>query len=89
MVCHIDGTPAPKAGALPLGSPSFSISFLKTKGLSKEFGSGRVYENVAPHAWTPPNFPHSEEETKALSAHSNGNFESWSRLCEGDFRPYR
>jgi hypothetical protein len=54
---------APKAGALSLGSPSFSIFLLKTNELKKN-GSGMMYENVAPHAWSPPNFPHSEEETK-------------------------
>jgi hypothetical protein len=53
-----------KAGALPLGSPSFSIQFVKTKGLARELGSGTVYENVAPHAWSPPNFPHSERQAK-------------------------
>ena len=24
-----------------------------------------MYDNVAPHAWSPPNFPHSEQEAKA------------------------
>jgi hypothetical protein len=23
-----------------------------------------MYGNVAPHAWSPPNFPHSEEKAK-------------------------
>jgi len=41
---------APKTGVLPLGSPSFSILLLKTNGLAKEFGSGTMYGDVAPHA---------------------------------------
>jgi hypothetical protein len=49
---------------LPLGSPSFSISVLKTKRLAVELGSGRVCDNVAPHAQSPPNFPHSENQAK-------------------------
>ena len=50
---------------LPLGSPSFSILLLKAKDLAEEFGSGTMYDNVAPHAWSPPNFPHSDKEAKA------------------------
>ena len=51
---------------LPLGSPSFSISLLKTKALTLELGSGTTYANVAAHAWSPLNFPHSEDEAKYL-----------------------
>jgi hypothetical protein len=32
--------------------------------VSKKFGSGTMYDNVAPHAWSPHDFPHSEEEAK-------------------------
>ena len=53
-----------KAGVLPLGSPSLSILLLKEMDLAEEFGSGTMYENVAPHAWSPPNFPHSDKEAK-------------------------
>jgi hypothetical protein len=42
--------PAPKAGVLPLGSPSFSIFLLKRKGLTEAFGSGTMYGHVLPHA---------------------------------------
>jgi hypothetical protein len=56
--------PAPKAGVLPLGSPSFSILLLKAKDLAKEFGSGKMCEHVTPHAWSPPNSPHSESQAK-------------------------
>ena len=58
------GPPAPKAGVLPLGSPSFSILLLKAKDLTKEFGGGKMCEQVAPYAWSPPNFPHSESQAK-------------------------
>jgi hypothetical protein len=59
------GSAAPKAEVLPLGSPSFSMLPLKVNDLVKNFGSGTVYENVAPHAWSPPNFPHGESQPKA------------------------
>jgi len=76
--------PVPKTGVLPLRSPSFSISFLTTKGLGKEFGSGTMYENVAPHAWSPHDFPHSEEEAKAVGA-SKCSLE-FSRSCVEKYR---
>ena len=47
-----------KSGVLHLGSPSFSILLLKEKDLAEEFGSGTMYDNVARHAWSPPNFSH-------------------------------
>jgi hypothetical protein len=53
-----------KADVLPLGSPSFSTFRLKEKDLAEDFGSGTMYENVARHAWSPPNFPHSDKEAK-------------------------
>jgi hypothetical protein len=49
---------------LPLRSPSFSILLLKQKDLAEAFGSGTMCGNVSPHAWSPPNFPHSEDKTK-------------------------
>jgi hypothetical protein len=36
----------------------------ENNGVSGRFASGRMYENVAPHAWGPHTFPHSEEEAK-------------------------
>ena len=27
-----------------------------------------MYDNVAPHAWSPPNFPHSDKEAKVAEA---------------------
>jgi hypothetical protein len=41
----------------------FNLRF-ENKRVRKIFGSGTMYGNVAAHAWSPPNFPHSEEETK-------------------------
>ena len=57
-----------KAGVLPLGSPSLSILLLKEKDLAEEIGSGTMYQNVAPHAWSPPTFPHSDNEPKVRYA---------------------
>ena len=66
------GPPAPKSGVLPLGSPSFSLDHLKEKDLAEEFGSGTMCENVAPHAWSPPTFPHSDKEAKVRHASRKG-----------------
>jgi hypothetical protein len=33
-----------------------------------EIGSGTMYDNVAWHAWSPPNFPHTDKEAKASYA---------------------
>ncbi len=41
----------------------FNLSF-ENKRVRKIFGSGTMYENVAAHAWSPPNFPHSEITAK-------------------------
>jgi hypothetical protein len=38
----------------------------ENKRVRKIFGSGTMYGNVAAHAWSPPNFPHSETTTKVL-----------------------
>jgi hypothetical protein len=41
---------------------------LKEKDLADEIGSGTMYDNVAWHAWSPPNFPHTDKEAKASYA---------------------
>ena|SRR6266550_4686402 len=38
---------------------------LESKRLTKKFGSGKQYENVAPHAQGPPNFPHTWQDSRA------------------------
>jgi hypothetical protein len=53
---------------LPLGSPSFSILLLKEKDLVDAVGSATMWDNVAPHAWSPPTFPHTETEAKVMYA---------------------
>ena len=40
--------------------------YFENKRLSKRNSSGKMYENVAPHAWSPPNFPLSEETAKCI-----------------------
>src|ERR1700722_17318082 len=42
----------------------FNLSF-ENKRVRKIFGSGTVCRNVAPHAWSPPNFPLSEKQQNA------------------------
>jgi hypothetical protein len=37
-------------------------SFAQWPTLEKIFCSGMMYDNVPRHAWSPPNFPHSEDE---------------------------
>jgi hypothetical protein len=41
----------------------FNLVF-ENKRDRKTFGGGTMYRNVAPHAWSPPNFPFSEETAK-------------------------
>ena len=45
----------------------FNLSF-ENKRVRKIFGGGKMYENVAAHAWSPPNFPHTDKEAKARYA---------------------
>jgi hypothetical protein len=49
--------------AIPWKSFLFN-PFFENKHVRKIFGSGTMYGNVAAHVWSPPNFPHSEEEAK-------------------------
>ena len=42
----------------------FNLSF-ENKRVRKIFGSGTMYGHVAAHVWSPPKFPHSEEEAKS------------------------
>jgi hypothetical protein len=37
----------------------------ESKRLTKKFGRGKQYENVAPHARGPPNFPHTWQDSRA------------------------
>jgi hypothetical protein len=39
----------------------FNLVFENKRVITK-FGGGTVYEYVAPHAWSPPNFPLSEDQ---------------------------
>jgi len=41
----------------------FNLNF-ENKRVTKIFGSGMMYANVAPHAWSPHTFPHSEGQAK-------------------------
>jgi hypothetical protein len=38
----------------------------ENKRVSTKFGSGTMYRNVVPHAWSPPNFPLSEKTAKRI-----------------------
>jgi hypothetical protein len=40
--------------------------YFENKKLNKKNSSGNMYESVAPHAWSPPNFPLSEERAKRV-----------------------
>jgi len=41
----------------------FDLVF-ENKRVNKTNGDGRVYDGVAPHAWNPHTFPHSEGQEK-------------------------
>ena len=52
-------------GRRTISGKSFLFNlWFENKRVRKIIGSGTMCGNVAPHAWSPPNFPHSEEETK-------------------------
>src|SRR5262249_40254918 len=40
--------------------------YFENKRLSRRNSSGRMYDNVAPHAWSPLTFPHSEITAKVF-----------------------
>src|SRR5216684_6877023 len=48
-----------------LTSLFFNLVF-ENKRVRKIFGGGTMYRNVPPHAWSPPNFPHSEITAKVF-----------------------
>jgi hypothetical protein len=54
----------------------FNLWF-ENKRVKEIFGSGTLYRNVAPHAWSPLNSHHSDEEAKATGEFKRG-VESWS-----------
>jgi hypothetical protein len=54
----------------------FNLVF-ENKRVRKIFSSARMQENVPSHAWSPPNFHHSEEEAKApVAAKADANFDA-------------
>jgi hypothetical protein len=71
----------------------------KAGRLSKRNSSGKMYENVAPHAWSPSNFPFSEETAKCIrrlltveyqvrrSFLQAGRFEDWRGVPKVYYRP--
>ena len=52
------------------------------KGFSRQFGSGTMCDNVAPHAWSPPNFPHTEKEAKVMYAPWQGSLNGHASFTE-------
>jgi hypothetical protein len=61
--------------------PFLSNTLPENKRLVRKFSSGWQYQNVALHAQSPPNFPHSEITTKVLllvptSATAGGGLEN-------------
>jgi len=51
------------SGAISWKSFLLNLCF-ENKRVRKIFGSDTMYRNVAPHAWSPPNFPLSEQQAK-------------------------
>ena len=48
----------------------FNLVF-ENKRVRKVFGSGTMYRNVAPHAWSPPNFPIAKKRRTAIISQTN------------------
>src|SRR5258705_7722454 len=61
------GPPAPKSGVLSLGSPSFSIAFLKTKGLSQNLVVAPCAEMWLHMHRVPPISPSAKKQAKHFS----------------------
>lgn len=49
----------------------FNLDF-ENKRVRKIFGSGTMYENVPQHAQRPPNFPHSQRQSRGVSCEEGG-----------------
>jgi hypothetical protein len=64
-------TSCAQGGSVTSGKSFLSIFLLKQKDLAEAFGSGTMCGNVPPHAWSPPNFPHSEMTSKGAPIGSN------------------
>ena len=61
------GPPAPKSGVLSLGSPSFSIAFLKTKGLSQNLVVAPCTEMWLRMHRVPPISPSAKKQRNTFS----------------------
>ena len=61
------GPPAPKSGVLSLGSPSFSIAFLKTKGLSQNLVVAPCTEMWLHMHRVPPISPSAKKQHNTLA----------------------
>src|ERR1700674_425249 len=67
---------------------SFLFNFdSENKGVNEEFRSGTICNHVAPHAWGPHDFPHSEEGAKARAKSSLAASSSHRLFCEVWFKP--
>lgn len=44
----------------------------ENKRIGEKFGCGKKYEIVAPHAQSPPNFPHSQRQSQGVSYEEGG-----------------
>src|SRR5712692_2652277 len=70
------GPPAPKAGVISPGSPSFSISFLKIKELKKYLVVARCTEMWLGMRGVPPISPSVQKQRNASADCSNPSVES-------------
>ena len=44
----------------------------ENKRLAEKFGGGKKYENVPPHVQSPPNFPHSQQQSQGVCCKEAG-----------------
>jgi hypothetical protein len=76
---------AQASGAISWKSFLFNLVF-ENKPVRKIFGSGQMYQNVAPHAWSPPIFPSAKKQRNAfidarLLRNTNPSVERRKRLA--------
>jgi hypothetical protein len=78
------GPPAPKARAISLGSPSFSITFLKTKGLSQDLVVAPCIEMWLHMHRVPPISPSAKKQRSIFSDSVSIVWRALSQKCHSN-----
>ena len=66
------GTSCAQGRRVIFSKPFLCATSFENKRLAEKFGGGMKYQNVAPHAQSPPNFPHSQRQSQGVSYEEGG-----------------